>query len=99
MDRPAENEVSSVLADQMRTDELRELLERYPALGAHEMTRLRELYVQASATEVMAVRSSSDLARKAARLESSEGITAPRLLLVACATASLLLATYTAMQP
>lgn len=54
----------------MRTDELRELLERYPALSRSEMQHLRELYLKASATDMLAIGSSPTLARKARRLES-----------------------------
>lgn len=55
---------------QWRTDELRELLERYPDLGRTEVRRLRRLYREATATEVIAINSNEELARKARRLES-----------------------------
>ena len=55
---------------QWRTDELRELLERYPDLTRPEFKRLRQLYREATATDVLAIGSSTELARKARRLES-----------------------------
>lgn len=55
---------------QWRTDELRELLERYPDLSGAETRRLRRLYREATATDVIAINSSAELARKARRLEA-----------------------------
>ena len=54
----------------MRTDELRELLERYPDIDRNERRRLRQLYSDASATEVMTILSSPELAPKAKHLET-----------------------------
>ncbi len=54
---------------QMRTDELRELLERYPDLDRGDLQRLRQLYHDASATEVITILSSADLAPKINRLD------------------------------
>lgn len=54
----------------MRTDELRELLERYPEIDRSERRRLRQLYNDASATEVMTIMSSRELSGKAKRLEA-----------------------------
>lgn len=53
----------------MRTDELRDLLQRFPDLERGELRRLRELYRDASATDVMTIMASPELAPKARRLE------------------------------
>jgi hypothetical protein len=89
--------IGDALVDQMRTDELRDLLERHPMLDRSELQRLRELYATASATEVMAILASPDLARKAARLNAPEGITAGRLLMVGSLASALLAIAYLAM--
>ena len=70
---------------QMRTDELRELLERYPHLDRRELRRLRELYRSATATEVIAIKSSATLARKAERLDDRDGSPGDVLLIAAAA--------------
>jgi hypothetical protein len=59
------------LASQMRTEELRDLLERFPELTRSEKRRLRRLYEDASATDLLAIMASSELASKARRLEVS----------------------------
>jgi|GEM_PF-6833056 len=65
----------------MRTDELRELLERFPDLDGGDLRRLRELYRTASATEVMAIMGSPELAPKARRLDPPADAAWDRLLL------------------
>lgn len=44
VERPAEPDPGAALVAQMHTDELRELLERYPELEPNELRHLRRLY-------------------------------------------------------
>jgi len=83
--RPADPDLGAALMAQMRTDELRELLERYPHLDRRELRRLRELYRTATATEVIAIKSSATLARKAERLDDRDGSPGDVLLIAAAA--------------
>ena len=89
---PAEPDPAGALFAQMRTDELRELLERYPDLDRVERRRLRKLYHDATATEVLAILSSRELASKAKRLDSPAASAWVSVLLaaatlIACAVA------------
>ena len=71
---PADSDPAGALIAQTRTDELRELLERYPDLDRTEVRRLRQLYHDATATEVLAIQSSRELGSKAKRLDSPRGL-------------------------
>lgn len=82
----------------MRTDELRDLLERYPDLDRGELRRLRELYRGASATEVMAILANSELAPKARRLDPPADFTWDRLLIIASVCVAVVLAVYLLMR-
>lgn len=82
------------MAAQVRTDELRELLERYPDLATGELRRLRRLYREASATEVMAIMASPELAPKARRLVPPHDFTWDRMLAVLAFAAALFVALY-----
>lgn len=90
--------LGAALASQMATDELRELLERYPEIDAVELRRLRQLYREASATEIMAILSSPDLAPKARRIERPSDSTWDRWIAASAAVAALLLALYLLLQ-
>lgn len=89
---PADSDPAGALIAQTRTDELRELLERYPDLDRTEVRRLRQLYHDATATEVLAIQSSRELGSKAKRLDSpaasawASGLLAVAALIV-CAVA------------
>lgn len=83
----------------MATDELRELLERYPDLDGAEMRRLRELYRDASATEVMAIMSSPTLAPKAARIDRPNDRTWDLILTFGAAAAAIAIGIYLLLQP
>lgn len=91
--------IGAALAAQMATDELRELLERYPDLDGRELRRLRQLYGEASATEVMTILSSPELGPKARRIERPSDFTWDLLLAAAAAAAALLIALYLLFQP
>lgn len=78
----------------MATDELRELLERYPHLHERELDRLRRLYGEASATEVMAILSSPELGPKARRLDRPSDFAWDIRLAAAAAVAAFLIAAY-----
>lgn len=54
----------------MRTDELRTLLERYPNISRTELRYLRRLYSEASATDIIAIKS-SELGAKAREIDPS----------------------------
>lgn len=82
----------------MATDELRELLERYPEIGPAELRRLRQLYRDASATEVMTILSSPELAPKARRIERPSDSTWDRWIAVSAAIAALLITLYLLLQ-
>lgn len=81
----------------MATDELRELLERYPEIDRSDLRRLRQLYRDASATEVMAILSSPELAPKARRIERPSDSTWDRWIAGLAAVAALLIALYLLM--
>jgi hypothetical protein len=57
------------VAPPAETDELRTLLERYPALSGSERARLRRLYKEARATDVMALMSDARFADKLRRID------------------------------
>lgn len=57
------------MAPQADADELRELLARYPALSGPERARLRRLYREARATEVMALMAQPEFEDKLRRLD------------------------------
>lgn len=67
---PADPDLGAALTAQLGTDELRKLLERFPDIDRRERRRLRQLYLDASATEVMAIMSSPELSPKARRLDT-----------------------------
>ena len=78
----------------MRTDELRELLERYPDLDRSELRRLRQLYHEASATEVIAILSSAELGPKIERLDPRSDLAWDWALIAAAAIIAGLIALY-----
>ena len=82
----------------MRTDELRELLERYPDLDRRELRRLRQLYHDASATDVIAIMSSAELAPKAERLDLPSDLTWDLALIAAAILVAGLLTVYLLVQ-
>lgn len=84
---------------QMRTDELRELLERYPEIDRRDLRRLRQLYHDASATEVIAILSSADLGPKVDRLDPPSDFAWDAVLTVAATLAAGVIALYVVMQP
>ena len=90
--------LGAALALQMATDELRELLDRYPEIGPADLRRLRQLYRDASATEVMAILSSPELGPKARRLERPSDSTWDRWIAASAAIAALLIALYLLLQ-
>ena len=84
---------------QMRTDELRELLERYPDLDRRESRRLRQLYHDASATEVIAFLSSAELGPKIDRLDPPSDFAWDVVLTLAAILVAAVIALYVMMQP
>lgn len=82
----------------MRTDELRELLERYPDLGRSELRRLRQLYHEASATEVIAILSSAELGPKVERLDPPSDFAWDSALITAATAVAGLIAAYLLVQ-
>lgn len=84
---------------QMRTDELRELLERYPDLDRRDLRRLRQLYHDASATEVITILSSTDLGPKIDRLDPPSDFAWDVVLTVSAIWVAGVIAFYVMMQP
>ncbi|MFC3713099.1 hypothetical protein ACFOMD_10980 [Sphingoaurantiacus capsulatus] len=82
----------------MPDDELRALLARYPDLDARDRRRLRKLYQEASATEIMAILLHPDLGPKARRVERPSDFTWDVWLALTAAAAALLIALYLLMQ-
>ncbi len=82
----------------MATDELRELLERYPEIDRTDLRRLRQLYREASATEVMAILSSPDLAPKARRIERPSDSAWDWWIAASAAVAALVITLYLLLQ-
>lgn len=78
----------------MATDELRDLLERYPDLEAGELARLRQLYREASATEVMAILSSPALGPKARRIDRPHDFAWDAILASVAAIAAIAITLY-----
>lgn len=86
--------LGAALAAQMATDELRDLLERYPDLGATELAQLRQLYREASATEVMAILSSPELGPKARRIDRPHDFAWDAVLALIAAAAAIAIALF-----
>jgi hypothetical protein len=78
----------------MRTDQLRELLERYPQLGRSDRRRLRALCREASATDVMTIMSSPELGPKLRQLDPVAAGASDRTVVVVAVLAALLVALY-----
>lgn len=77
---------------QSRTDELRELLERYPAIDRTEVKRARLLLGEASATEFIAMISNDELCGAVHRIKAFNADAIEVIaIVVGCALACILL--------